>query len=105
MAIELWIDNAGVGRIIVACVHCGEDVSDPGDGLAVWMPGREPDPAEGSVFCVEYAHRECEEQFLEGWPEAEVRATASVNIPLAVLFDSLRQPSAAGQNDPSGAEA
>jgi hypothetical protein len=43
MAIGLRCDNTGVGRVIVVWVHCGEDVADPGEGLAVWVLGGEPE--------------------------------------------------------------
>jgi len=105
MAIELKIDNTGAGRIVVACVHCGGDVVDPGDGLAVWAPDREPDPVEGTIFCVEYAHRECEEHFLEGLGGREMNVATKINIPLADLFDALRQPLAARHDDPNDREA
>jgi hypothetical protein len=59
MAIELRVDNTGVGRIIVVWVHCGNDVADPGEGLAVWVQDGEPDPFEVTTFFVEFLHRAC----------------------------------------------
>jgi hypothetical protein len=94
MPIELRFDNTGMGRVVVACHFCGEDIADPGEGLAVWVPGDEPDPVEGTTFRVEYAHRGCEERFQEGplWAAKHREVANKINLPLAELFDSLRQP-------------
>jgi hypothetical protein len=105
MAIELWIDNTGAGTIIVACVHCGGDVMDLSEGIAIWEPSGDPNPLEGTVFCIEYAHRDCEEHYLEGLRGAEVNAVRKINMPLADLFDALRQPLAARHDDPNGGKA
>lgn len=100
MAIELRVDNTGVGRVVLACVHCGEDVGDPGDGLAVWMPGGEPDPVAGTIFCVDYAHRGCEERFQESLPGPDYRGVMNkINLPLVKLFAMLRTPLTEGRGD------
>jgi hypothetical protein len=54
MAIGLRGENTGVGRVIVVWVHYGEDVADPGEGLAVWVQDGEPDPFEDTTFFVEF---------------------------------------------------
>src|SRR5215211_9191681 len=93
MPIELRFDNTGMGRVVVACFFCGEDIADPGEGLAVWMLGGEPDPVEGTTFRVEYAHCGCEERFQEGLPGPKDRdVLKKINLPLEELFDSLSQP-------------
>ena len=105
MAIELRIDNTGLCRVMVACVHCGEDIGDPGDGLAVWMSGREPDPVQGTVLLADYAHRACNERFLEKQSAPVARVATKINIPLAELFDELRQPVVTGHEDQNDREA
>ena len=105
MAIEIRIDTTGMATTIVACVHCAEDIADPGDGFAVWVPGGEPDPAEGTVFHIDYAHRWCEEHFQEGLPRPEHRELAkALNLPLVELFDMLSRPSSGGQEDENDGE-
>ena len=91
MAIELRLDNTGTGGVVVACVHCGGQIADVGEGVAVWAPSGEPDPAEGTVFCVDYAHRACEERFQERHcgPVAK-EVLGKINLPLVDLLDALR---------------
>ncbi len=91
MAIELRVDNTGMGEVVVACVHCGGEIADAEEGVAVWMPSGEPDPAEGTVFCVDYAHRACEERFQERHcgPDAS-KVLQKINLPLPDLLDAVR---------------
>ncbi len=106
MAIEIRIDDTGMATTIVACVHCAQDIADPGDGFAVWVLDGEPDPVEGTVFRIDYAHRWCEERFQEGLPGLEYRELAKkLNMPLVDLFDMLRRPSSGGQEDKSDGQA
>ena len=104
MAIELRVDNTGMATVVVACVHCGGDIVIPGDGLAVWAKGSEPDPVNGTVFRAEYAHRGCEDRFLEEMGEQDVKVGEKINVPLDELFSWLGHPSAAGHGDPDGGE-
>jgi hypothetical protein len=104
MAIELRMDTKGVGKVVVACVHCGEDVDAPGEGLAVWMPGTEPDPVTGTVFLVDFAHLGCVERFLEKHSVPAASAT-EIYIPLAELFDVLRRPLETTHEEQNDAEA
>ncbi len=50
---------------------------DSHEALAVWMLEEEPDPTAGTVFHVGYAHRVCEERFLEELPGPEYREVAT----------------------------
>ncbi len=57
----------------------------------MWTPSGEPDPAEGTVFYVDYAHRACEERFQERrcGPAAK-KLLEKINLPLADLLGALR---------------
>jgi hypothetical protein len=55
---------------------------------------------DGTVFCVDYAHRGCEERFQESLPGPNHRATMEkINLPLVELFDMLRTPLTEGRGD------
>jgi hypothetical protein len=106
MSIELRFSNTGEGNIVVACVHCGQDVGDPREGLVVWRLEEEPDPAAGTVFHADYAHSSCEEQFQEGLPGPEYREVAKkLNLPFIELLDALREPGAPEGEDLEAREA
>jgi hypothetical protein len=103
VAIEVRLDATGLGTLVVACVHCSEDIADPADGVAVWTLGGEPAPVEGTVFRIDYAHNMCEERFQEGLPRPESRELAKkLNLPMAELFDMLRRPSETDREDQEG---
>ena len=101
MAIELRIDKTDMGEIVVACVHCGEDVGDPREGFAVWMSDGYSDPGADTVLWVDYAHRGCEERFQERLSGPEQRVMKKINLPLTELFDALREPQAPEREDSS----